>query len=686
MKKEFACRLGLFVLSVLCAESAIGQTGDGALAFALQDSIKEVVVTGMRPTYDLSAPAPVQSLKGRDLERINSLSVADAVRYFSGVQIKDYGGIGGVKTVNIRSMGSQHVGVFYDGIALGNAQNGTIDLGKFSLDNMEAIDLYNAQKSDIFQSAKDYGSAGAIYLRSIKPSFAEGQKSKLRFQNKTALYQGMKPAVLYGLTNPSLLWQQKVSDKLSSTFSAEWTEANGKYRFTDRQVFQDGRIANDTTEIRQNSDINALRVEGGFNGALTNGEWNAKAYFYTSERGVPGPVVRNISWRNQRIWDRNFFVQSSFRKAFGERYEFMANGKYASDYTRFVSIDPALQNYDIRYLQQEFYGSAIQMYHVLPILKISLSTDFQYNRLDAEGVNNFSRPQRYTTLIALASALDVRRLKLQASLLANLVREQTDINAASPDKNVFTPAVFASYRLLRGETFYVRAFYKQIFRMPTFNDMYYTLTGNSMLKPERAEQYNIGITGERMFRHAFFYRASIRTDAYYNKITDKIVAFPGGSMFRWTMLNLGKTDIRGVDVSADATCRIRQVYATLRLSYTCQRAIDVTDPTDSYYRDQIPYIPRHDGSAIVNAVYKTWGMNYSFIYVGERYDSQANILENYHQPWYTHDLSVSKDFSMKTLKVKIMAEMNNLLNQYYDIIINYPMPGRHFKLTLTVNI
>ncbi|WP_449399736.1 TonB-dependent receptor [Chryseobacterium wanjuense] len=63
-------------------------------------------------------------MAGDELERLNSQSVADALRYFSGVQIKDYGGIGGLKTINIRSMGSQHVGVFYDGIQIGNAQNG----------------------------------------------------------------------------------------------------------------------------------------------------------------------------------------------------------------------------------------------------------------------------------------------------------------------------------------------------------------------------------------------------------------------------------------------------------------------------------------------------------------------------------------------------------------------------------
>ena len=76
-------------------------------------------------------------MEGKVLEKLSVHSVADALRYFSGVQIKDYGGIGGLKTVNIRAMGTQHVGVFYDGIELGNAQNGTVDLGRFSLDNME---------------------------------------------------------------------------------------------------------------------------------------------------------------------------------------------------------------------------------------------------------------------------------------------------------------------------------------------------------------------------------------------------------------------------------------------------------------------------------------------------------------------------------------------------------------------
>lgn len=115
-------------------------------------SLSEVVVTA-KPSKEIIPP---QKLSGKELEALNSLSVADAIRYFSGVQLKDYGGVGGLKTVNIRSMGTNQVGVFYNGIQLGNAQNGQVDLGKFSLDNVEEIALYNGQKSDIFQTARDF--------------------------------------------------------------------------------------------------------------------------------------------------------------------------------------------------------------------------------------------------------------------------------------------------------------------------------------------------------------------------------------------------------------------------------------------------------------------------------------------------------------------------------------------------
>ena len=165
------------------------------------------------------------------------------------------------------------------------------------------------------------------------------------------------------------------------------------------------------------------------------------------------------------------------------------------------------------------------------------------------------------------------------------------------------------------------------------------------------------------------------------------MAYPKGQQFRWTMLNLGRVDIRGVDVTALMTVNpARELYLTLRAQYTFQRAIDVTDPSDNYYRDQIPYIPRNSGSAVFNATWRQWNLNYSFIYVGERYNQQENIRYNYTQPWYTSDVSVSRDFRIGRVSMRALLEVNNLFSQDYDVILNYPMPKRNYRITLTVEI
>lgn len=101
---------------------------------------------------------------------------------------------------------------------------------------------------------------------------------------------------------------------------------------------------------------------------------------------------------------------------------------------------------------------------------------------------------------------------------------------------------------------------------------------------------------------------------------------------------------------------------------------------------QISYIPWHSGSAILNAGYKSWELNYSFIYTGERYDVSANTPENYRLPWYTSDFSLAKKFSWRKYDFKLTLEVNNIFNQQYEVVRSYPMPGTNFKFILNLTI
>lgn len=656
-----------------------------ARSMAWSDSIQslhELIVTTRRP-WEPTEIIPVQTLAGEELRRLSSNSVADALRYFSGVQVKDYGGVGGIKTVNIRSMGTNHTGVVYDGVALGNAQNGQIDLGQFSLDNMEALSLYNGQKSQILQPARDFGNAGTIYMRTAVPQF----KGDETYHARAAVRTGS-----FDLINPSALVQLKLSRRVSASLSAEWLNSSGKYKFRYRRVNPAGEVAYDTTATRQNGDINATRLEASVFGKTSHGNWMAKAYNYNSERGIPGAIVNNVWRRGERIWDTNSFIQGHWRATYG-RWTTLANAKYAFYRTHYVNNDDKQIKVDNLYRQREVYVSTANQYDIIPgKWEVSASYDFMFNSLDAD-VYDFVRPERYSNLLSAATAITLGRFKGQASALVTFVRDMLEDVQDPPTKHVFTPAVYASYAFVDCKTergsdmLSLRAFYKRSFRMPTFNDLYYADMGNSKLNPERVTQYNVGIVYDHARRHSLLSSIKFSADGYYNKVHDKIVAYPKGQQFRWTMLNLGLVDIRGVDISAAATVTPRRdMDITLRLQYTWQRAIDITNPEDNYYRDQIPYIPHHSGSAIANIAWRRWNLNYSFIYVGERYNQQENIRYNYTQPWYTSDVSLTRDFTLGKVGLRATVEVNNLLSQDYDVIINYPMPKRNYRFTLTVTI
>ena len=635
--------------------------------------IEEVVVVA--PSYKEVIPA--QRLSGAELKRLSSESIADALRYFSGVQIKDYGGVGGIKTVNIRSMGTNHMGVFYDGIQLGNAQNGQIDLGQYSLDNVEEISLYNGQKSNIFQSAKDFASAGSVYIRTRKPVFGSGKaynlKGNLRFGS-------------FGVFNPSVLVEMKLSGTSSLSLNAEWLKGNGKYKFRYRRVNPAGEIAYDTTAVRQNGDINATRLEATYYKDFASANLYVKAYNYNSERGIPGAIVNNVWRRGERVWDTNSFVQGAAEKDFGHRFKMQLKAKYAHYRTHYVNNDDKQVEVDNLYKQKEFYLSSSNVFQVFPHWDVSLSYDFQWNDLDAD-MYGFVWPMRFTHMFSFATAFRWKRLKVQASGVGVFVNDHVREQEAPPRKRVFTPALFVSYKPFGQHGFSIRAFCKKSFRMPTFNDLYYADMGNSKLEPETAVQYDLGLTYAKEWRGGFFRKLELQADGYHNRVTNKIIAYPKGQQFRWTILNLGKVEINGVELSTLTEAEIwRGLSLSLRLQYTYQEAIDVTNPADNYYRDQIPYIPWHSGSAVVGMSFKGFSLNYSFIYVGERYNQQENIRYNHTQPWYTNDMSLGYAFHVKEVGMRINLDVNNLFSQDYDVILNYPMPKRNYKMTLTVEL
>ena len=389
--------------------------------------------------------------------------------------------------------------------------------------------------------------------------------------------------------------------------------------------------------------------------------------------------------------DNNLFVQGRAVNSWTPWWRSMFNAKFAYDYTFYEDKDMRRLYVSNTYRQKELFASCANLFSITDFWDVSLSCDFKWNYLDADNYMSgnlpFPQPVRFTEMVSAATALDLGRLKMQASLLGYFIHDKARKNSSDSRRSKAAPALYVSYKVLKNNDLFVRAFAKSSFRMPTFNDLYYTNSASASLRPETVWQANAGFTYSGNYLHAGpFRKLNLSADGYWNKVKDKIIAYPGGQQFRWTMLNLGTVDIKGVDASCDAFFSFGQVEAAVKLQYTWQRAIDITNKSDTFYKNQIPYVPKHSGSAVASIYYKGWGLNYSFIYTGERYSNKENTWRNYVLPWYTSDLSLQKTLNINKKTLKATAEINNLFGQDYEVVLNYPMPKTNFRLSVSIEL
>lgn len=607
-------------------------------------TIRDVAVVGVRPHY----LTPSQTLSGAALQNLSTTSVADALKYFSGVQIKDYGGLGGLKTVNVRSLGSQHVGIYLDGIRITNAQNGQIDLGRYSLSNMESVALYNANRNERLQSASEYASAATVYLQTRRPD-----STALNVEYGTGSFGLQKLKTYFSFRNILFV-------------DAEYQRTDGGYPFR----FQSA--SEDTVGKRRNSDICFYRLEAaGFYKGFT-----AHAYFYSSERGLPGPVVRRLSdqWDStDRQWDRNFFLQSSYRHAWGN-FALKTNLKYAYDWLRYLqdpSTNAAAMHCDNHYRQQNLYGSVAAAWNT-SWLSLTASTDLRWSDLTTN-VYRSAYVYRLDSKSLLSAIASYRGFEGNIALLYTHIGDHSARSAQSAAAlSRLTPMFLASWHR---RAFTVRAFHKRIFRAPTLNDLYYTLVGNAQLRPEYTSQFDLGVDYKDRHLH-------LALDAYYNRIEDKIVAIPMKSQFRWSMVNFGLVKSLGLSATAGYDRTWGRFSLNANANYTCQRDRDYSSPHDPEYRNTIPYSPLHSASLIVDLGYDGWSLCTSWLYTGDRFALISNNRDDLLGAWQTVDLKLNKRFRIRRHYVQATVECNNLCDSRHEVVKRYPMPGRNWKATL----
>ncbi len=612
----------------------------------------------------VDSSVPLQKLRRSDLDNLGVTNAGDALKHMSGVTVKDYGGVGGLKSVAIRGMGAQHTAVFYDGVAIGDCQSGQVDLGRFSTENLEEVQLTIGQSDDIYQSARVFASAGAVSL--------ETRSTVEQYLRATAR------AGSYNTYQANMQLGHSLGQRWHMSLFGDYVNTKGDYDFNIKGV--GGK--------RNNSDVETVRGEMNvaWNGADKH-SLRAKLYVYYSSRGVPGSVIVDNPFSSEKLVSRNLFGQLLYEyipsSVLKMKVAFKHN--YSGDRNRQPS-GVSGNHITHKYNQHETDLSYTMKWspEMLNGLSFAFSEELFHNILETDNRHLVmsSNPRRLTALSAVSARYLCDWLGVTASLLYTNATEWAKKGYSAPNRSRLSPALSLSFYPF-GDNFCLRASYKDIFRLPTFNDLYYRETGNYKLNPEKSRMFNLG-TAYSHNSQGWLNNFELSADAYYGKVEDKIVAVPG--VFIWKMSNVDDVKMAGLDVNLSSAIRL-SAKESLKLTTTYSYMYAVNDTEGSVIKgDQIVYTPRNSGSASLVFDSRLCSAGYSLVWSGERYSLAQNIPSNRINSYFDHSLWLACNWNLAGSSLTAKIEALNITDNNYEVIRYYPMPGRNYRLSLTLEI
>lgn len=633
------------------------------------DSLKnrrlgEVKVSGTLHQRDLTNAAPAQTLTQKEMEERGVQQLSEAVRYMNGVTLRDYGGAGGLKTISIRGLGAQFTGVSYDGVPLSDVQTGQTDLQRYTLSGVRQISLLVGEGSDIFIAARE---ATMPSLLSISTWGAKRADEQLHL---TA--QGVIGS--WGYTNP-VLSVEKRWGRLSLNATADYVYAENNYPFTIYNITERVHKHRAHSMMNQGHAEAGLRYQFNDNHSLT-----AKAYYYDNDRQLPGVVRYYTSESGQMLRECTAFGQVNYRGRLSSKWMLKGAAKWTFASSDYRDKLQATEVIDAKYWQREGYLSGAVLWKPAEVLSLSYASDVVLNNLNSHRFNMTDQHPRRTALLNTLSARWNRGfLTATGRVLHSAYINHVSTGAEGRDYHRWCPSASVSAKIGRG--WVARVMWKEIFRMPSFSELYYYHLGTQDLKPERTNQWNAGLTWQGDLNKSL--SASLSADGYINKVKDKIVTIPY-NLFVSRVINAAKADIVGADLAANIDWQVSRQHAlALHANYSFIQAEDKSSAANNEYGQQLPYMPKHTASGSV-VWYNPWANVSLTAYGVSRSWATASHADGTDIGGYGEvGATLFREFSIKgSHKLTASLNVSNLLNKQYEVIAAYPMPSRGWRVKL----
>lgn len=591
----------------------------------------------------------IQNKLANDLGQILSL--------FPGLQIKNYGDVGGLKTVSFRSLGAGHTALVQDFSSVSTTQSGQADLSAFPVDFIERLELITLSptRTQIPIHAK---LAGVVVNVESVHSYSGINPRKIILGTQIGSFDQYE----------GYLMLQKRAKKWAGTLTGKIRSYGGNYPYS----YLNGN--NTMEERRKNNSL--LEYFGTASVQFSpnpNHQFQLRLSGNEYQKELAGAVIFYNSNAAQYLngYGLNAALNHRFQK---NRWDVFSSVNFQKNNLQY--LDSSYLN-SLGYLDQRFYSNQLDFqsqvsYSITGNLGILLGSSLISEELSGKSLSG--NPYRNTSESLMG--LEWKKIgKILVQIGAQGIFEKRD-TVLKTQWNLL-PALSWSFDL--GKKNRIGLVYRYTCRQPTFSELYYQQIGNTKLRTEKAHIASIRYELSLPFKNGI---SQTMVQPFYSYVYDKILAIPTKNLFIWSIQNIGKSDAVGVEFTELIQKKIRNHTLGARINYTFQYTQDISDPKGSTYRHILSYSPLHSGSVELDYSWKKLSFFVLTSYLGERYALNQNIPSNLLDAYLLVDFGASYSHLIKNNELTLRFSLNNITNKQYSYINYFVMPGIHFNVRL----
>ncbi len=630
-------RLNFFFIFIIINIPFWGQAQqDSSLLF---DNIDTFTITQSRlPTFGVGHH--ILQLDQQDLEKYTAYNLAHVLQMESNFFVKNYGP-SGISTLSGRGGGAAHTTLLWEGFNIQSPMLGQADISLLPSLFVDQISIQYGGESALFGNSSI---GGAVHL-STAASFGKGWQ--FWGNSQLATFQTIGQQIKLNFSNK---WY-------ATSFRFFYKNARNNYLFIDKNAFGYPK------PIKQQN--HALLEQAGLLSThlfqIKKHKIGAKLWYQNSFREIPPTLLQNSSddsqqddsWRGILHWQ--MLLKQQVWKArtavFVETLVFQNAGIYS--WSKVLSSISELENK--WYLHQNHTLNLGINYSFFKALSTGYSFSPEQSRAAFFGSYKWtSKAQKLTAVI---------------NAREELVNQQWT-----------RPAVSLGFAWLFHQKLKLNLHLSHNYRLPTFNDLYWNVLGNPLLKPEYSWNSELGLNIPIQTPN---FKLKTQVSIFSNLVQDWILWSPNQSGI-WRPQNIDKVWAKGLEINSRFAKNWKNWKLQTKANYALTWSTRLAGSNPKDIGKQLIYTPLHQANINVEISYKSSSLLYQHSFTSLRYINNENTE---FLPFFQFaNLRLNQKIAIKKIAIQIYLQINNIFGSDYQIISNRPLPWQQFELGFQVKL